>query len=892
MTLELETRNGQNEGVMVKGNAIAGTAKARAFEVLGWQQAYAAGPAVCGGKGYNLGRLDRYGFRVPRGGTIPAGWYTAMLNVAPEPALSFLRSVPGEAATQPAVLRALDEIRYELENAQLPAHMHSALAEFLATQGLTGATVSVRSSATAEDSARASFAGIHRSILGVRGMEAVSRAVLQCYASLWTPQALAYRRRMNFADDQVQCAAAICEMVRAEGEDEPHTAGVGFTFDPVSGRRDLVVIDAAPGLGEAVVSGRVDPQRIVFRNVKGKLVLDSRSAGPALLPPPRERELATLLMRLHWAFGDGQDPQDVEWAFDGRDIWILQVRPATNVRRFLPAPVSALPRHWSTANIKDAVPGVVCALSWSSLKDAVDAIAFGAATSTGYEIAAGAELVRRFEGRGYFELTLMQWVMYDALGIMPAELVKSIGGHQPEIPVPGDPKKGKDGRRRSMAMLRLLRRLLGIEKELARIVGGRNERLRKLAALDVTTLRPGDIAALFGTLEFGHDSLDTATGLANSAEGPWELALESVLKPVFGEQSRPLMGRLLAGTGSVTSAEHGYAIFELAAAARADRAALNWLYSGARATEWVELPADSKFRRQLEEFLAEYGHRAVYEADHLNPRWAEDPTYILEQVRFLLANPHAPNPREGAQRVREAAEGEVRTAAGWRAPVVFWLTGRLRRAMAVREAAKSAMVASAVPFRRLTLEIGRRLVKAGHLDDARQIFHLTYADLVCWLAGQWDGAGARELALDRARQREAWLAKEAPPDVITEEADGRVSAPAVQMVAAGDVWSGIGAAPGHARGLVRIVHHPNDARDLAAGEVLVAPSTDPGWTPLFLRASAIVMASGGYLSHGSIVAREYGIPAVVNLPGILTKVRNGDMLVVDGDRGVVTRESQ
>jgi pyruvate,water dikinase len=146
--------------------------------------------------------------------------------------------------------------------------------------------------------------------------------------------------------------------------------------------------------------------------------------------------------------------------------------------------------------------------------------------------------------------------------------------------------------------------------------------------------------------------------------------------------------------------------------------------------------------------------------------------------------------------------------------------------------------------------------------------------------------------LDRARQREAWLAKEAPPDVITEEADGRVSAPAVQMVAAGDVWSGIGAAPGHARGLVRIVHHPNDARDLAAGEVLVAPSTDPGWTPLFLRASAIVMASGGYLSHGSIVAREYGIPAVVNLPGILTKVRNGDMLVVDGDRGVVTRESQ
>jgi phosphoenolpyruvate synthase/pyruvate phosphate dikinase len=146
-------------------------------------------------------------------------------------------------------------------------------------------------------------------------------------------------------------------------------------------------------------------------------------------------------------------------------------------------------------------------------------------------------------------------------------------------------------------------------------------------------------------------------------------------------------------------------------------------------------------------------------------------------------------------------------------------------------------------------------------------------------------------AADRARQREAWLAEDPPADVITEEPDGRVSTPAAVVPHAGDAWSGIGAAPGRARGVARIIHHPDQGRALAAGEVLVAPSTDPGWTPLFLRASAIVMASGGYLSHGAIVARDYGIPAVVNIPGILSEMRQGDMVVVDGDNCSVVRET-
>src|SRR5262249_50613550 len=150
---------------------------------------------------------------------------------------------------EPAVTAALEQIRQALESAKLPVALVSGLSRFLEEHGLAGRRVSVRSSATSEDGARASFAGIHRSYLDVCGITEISRAILGCYASLWTPQALAYRRRMNFAENDVECAVAICEMVDA------HCAGVAFSFDPVSGRRDLIVIDAAPGLGEAVVSG-------------------------------------------------------------------------------------------------------------------------------------------------------------------------------------------------------------------------------------------------------------------------------------------------------------------------------------------------------------------------------------------------------------------------------------------------------------------------------------------------------------------------------------------------------------------------------------------------------------------------------------------------------------
>ena len=211
-----------------------------------------------------------------------------------------------EQATAPEMASALEEVRIAFDTPDRIAAIDAAIAGFLRDTGLIRSSLAVRSSAMGEDSARASFAGIHQSRLKVRGQGDVARAVAACYGSLWTPQALAYRRHMGYRDHDVLCAVVLCEMVAAAGADEPVAAGVGFTADPLTGRRDLLAIDAGRGLGEAVVSGRINPQRIVFRLAKDRLLMHARGAGPALLTPRAELELAETLLRVHWALGEGQ----------------------------------------------------------------------------------------------------------------------------------------------------------------------------------------------------------------------------------------------------------------------------------------------------------------------------------------------------------------------------------------------------------------------------------------------------------------------------------------------------------------------------------------------------------------------------------------------------------
>jgi rifampicin phosphotransferase len=773
-------------------------------DFLDWRQAFQAGPAVCGGKGYNLARLARYGFSVPTGGVLPVG--------APLSAI-------------PAGLGRLQ---------------------------LSDAILAVRSSATAEDSARASFAGIHRSFLNVRGTAAVEQAAEAAIDSLQTPQAIAYRRRMGFRDEEVRCAVVLCEMVQAR------SAGVAFSCDPATGRRDLILIDAAEGSGEGVVSGRVNPRRSVWRNQRGRLIRETADAANSWLPLEIEEELAHQVWRVQWALGDGQDPQDVEWAFDGERLWLLQARPVTRPPRAGWAETAALRRYWSTANLKDNQPGISCELSWSMLTAIVGDALYATLYAVRYAMPPGMEIVRRFHGRGFFDLTNMQWAFYDAFGVPPAKTAQLIGGHQPEIAVPANPLAGREGRRRGFASLRLLRLLWNHPRRAQAAIAKQMDYQRGMVNKDWRATSRAGLYDALAEIAAVQNAFIPVFGLANASSGPWQQTLDGLI------QDGGLIARLQAGSGAVASAEHGYRLYDLALG-----------------------------RSTLEEFLRDFGHRAVYETDIANPRWAEDPSWVLEQVEIIRRNPPARDPRQTAAATRREAERELRRRFGWRARLLFWLVRKLNASMAAREGTKSAMVALIAPVRRIVLEIGRRLVAAGQLDAPEQAFQLAHVDLTCWLCGYWDGSGARELCGDRALLRKQWLA-EPCPDVIAEEPDGRMvstsHAPAPSSNSA--AWTGIAVSAGAATGPARRVRSPSDAAHLREGDILVAPSTDPGWTPLFLRASAIVMETGGYLSHGAIVAREYGIPAVANVPGILDALEDGESLTVDGCAGRVWRADQ
>jgi pyruvate,water dikinase len=509
------------------------------------------------------------------------------------------------------------------------------------------------------------------------------------------------------------------------------------------------------------------------------------------------------------------------------------------------------------------------------------------------------ETVRRFAGRAYFDLTALQWAFYDAMGVLPRDANVSLGGHQPEIPVSSDPFVGLAGQWRQFRGVKLVFKLIAFARKYETMIRRTFELAARLRETDWRRLTGAQTAERLQEVADAQARFAVPFQMGNTAAGVWHEPLLMLLKLYLpAEQAKATAARLMTGSGMVASAEHGYRLLEVAEAARGEAAAREYLdRTPPDPHGWRKLPEVSPFRRAMEAFLAEFGHRGIYEIDMANPRWSEDPTYLLEQVRSMLAAGAGGLDRRTARARRAAAEAELAKCPWWLRPLLRRVVFRARVAAAQRENGKSTLVALLWPMRIAALEVARRLMEQGRLVTPEDVFTLTWSDLLSYLHGEWDGAGAADLVADRKAVIERWRTQN-PPDAFVVDAFGREAempkspaAPAAPTAPApavdGRVLTGTAASAGRATGKARIIRHPDEGARLLAGEVLVAPSTDPGWTPLFLRASAVVMEVGGYLSHGAIVAREYGIPAVVNVPKLLEKVTDGARLVVDGDAGRV-----
>lgn len=864
--------------------------------VMNYAAAFAAGPEQVGGKGWNLARLARYGFSVPAGGVLCADGYVRVLAAEHfrGPLSGFARYTAHDASST-EVTAALKRFAEEVRKETLPADVADGIGLFLTEHHLIDKRLAIRSSAVGEDGTEHSFAGIHESCLNVVGVNEVLQAVLNCYASLWTPQALAYRRRMNVDDRDVACAVVICEMVSGP-EGQPVAAGVAFSCDPRSGRRDVLTVNCAAGLGDVVVRGDMTPDEYVL-NAHDTTIIESRvERGSPLLDDAQIATLGRLVWRVQWALGDGQEPQDIEWAFDGRQFWLLQSRPVTRLPRWTFPELAGQPSMWSNANVKDSFPAPATIITWSMMEAVVRNVLFASLNLVRYPLPVGMQVMRRFAGRFYFDLAILQWAMYDAIGIMPSETNRTTGGFQPEVRVPaGNPLRGRAGLTRSWRRLQMLWGLARFRRQLPRDIETIFRENRDAREMKLASLSDRELLTEFRRRVNIGNTFTPDIQLAAAYYGAWMTVLQDLLGRLTRDRQQSLVTRLLAASGGVASAEHGYRLIDLAELVRIEPLAQAALDSN-DAHAWRTLPANSPFRQAFERYLDEYGHRCVCEMDFASPRWRVDPAYLLEQICGLSEMTPDFDPRERAAQVRLNAETELHRLNWLVRTLASWMLSRTRTGAALRESAKSAAAASVELIQLVLLEVGERMVERELVHMASDVFHLTIPDLEAYLCGDWSGDGAADLVEDRRRCLDNW-ANESAPDVIVDgqpqTAESLAGKPALGASARDQAdnelkaWRGVAAGPGKAAGNACVITAAPLGSQLAPGDVLVAPSTDPAWTPLFLRASALVMETGGYLSHGAIVAREFGIPSVVNIPGIMTEVVTGDRINVDGDLGAV-----
>ena len=789
---------------------------------------------LAGGKGANLGELVAAGFPVPEGFFVSTAAYDSVVQQAGLTALITERTSDDGATIRAAIVQAA-----------VPDAVAAAITG--AYTDLGGGPVAVRSSATTEDLAGAASAGQQDSFLNVIGPEAVFEAVRRCWASLWTDRAIAYRRRQGMDGADLRIAVVVQRMVDAEA------AGVMFTADPVTGARDEVVVDASRGLGEAVVSGLVTPEHYRL-DARGQVLEHTMGRAEVvthtLLPEPALTELAALGRAVAEHFGK---PQDIEWAYaDGR-IWLVQARPMTA----LPPPPLKLSR------IRRRI---------------------------------GLQLMDYMSARPY-PLDMSGWVR-PGIGRMVERMLGEIVGVRVSIDENLPERDGvverfippapRPTRATPVALARLVRRAVHFDP--ARWTEDARFRRFDTGMSELAAIDPGRLGwtELLQLSRRALEVADLVTDLRVDYLPATGVALGRLRALLTLLRSSDPLGLIVAGAKTRTG-DANRAVQELANVVRADpvlRDAFTRLDPATLTHRLTDDASFGRFRGTLQPFLREYGHRETLSPLMITaPTWSDDPMPVLGMVKVLVEE-RAPTDGPGP-----AVEAEHRLLSH------PWLRSPRRRAAARRiiEAARQGVAfredthfhgTRAMPIlRRALLEAGRRLENAGILSTAEDVFHLNLEELEAVVSPDRLAAAEadrlRATAADRAARR---AELEGSPMIAA--ADLRDPARDSKALA-----SGVAASGGQATGPVRVIREPAEFGLMRSGDVLVCPYTNPAWTPLFLRAAAVVVDSGGVGSHAAIVAREYGIPAVMGTGTGTTVLTDGQRVTVDGNAGLVTAET-
>lgn len=874
---------------------------------------------LAGGKGASLGELISAGFSVPPGFCLTTVAYQQGAQAAGLDAVLAAYLPEGGTESPEQLAELARAARVCLQCAPLPEQVVVSLVEayHILGKGLP-LPVAVRSSATAEDLPFASFAGQQETSLNVVGPDALLSAVRDCWASLWTERAVSYRAGLGIDQRSVRIAVVVQQMVEAE------VAGVLFTANPLTGRRRQAVIDANPGLGEAVVSGATNPDHFVVTTSTGEIVecrpgdkrviirgvagggterLDEVDRSHDLcLSEAQLRTLAALGAQVEALYGT---PQDIEWALDqAGHFWLTQARPVTTL---YPLPESApsgddTVRVYFSANVLQGVYGPLTPMGIATFR----LIGSTIAKIVGFpprDLQHGPGAFTVAASRIFIDVTAAlrhsfgRTFLINVVGRF-AE-ARSVDLFRQAVT---DPRLALNSRS-PLPLLRvafhlLIKRglILYLFQVLFRPAAARARVARIEARLRTPDVLPvgADATAYLDAYERLLQKDTVSRILSIFPAIPVGFAAYGLARRLLKDLATPdELQRVIQGLPANPTTEMDLALWGLFQQIQSDPEVVRALrdqtpWQLAQAYRMGRLPA--VLQQGLMDFLSRYGHRGVAEIDLGLPRWSEDPSHLLGALaNYLRLDDASLAPDIQFQRSVQEAEATVAALTRRAMQRSRWLGMRvgfcLRRARALigwREMPKFCLVLLLARARKLLWTVGDALAQAGRIDVSDDIFFLTPQEARAALAG----ADMHEVIHERRTNYQQEGRRRHIPRVLL--SDGSEPAPdPVETLSAS--LRGTPASPGRVTARARVIVNPTGAH-LEPGEILVAPSTDPGWTPLFLTASGLVMEMGGAISHGAVVAREYGIPAVVGVPGATERITTGQRIILDGSEGTVTLE--
>ncbi|MCE7984443.1 MAG: phosphoenolpyruvate synthase [Caldilinea sp. CFX5] len=848
-----------------------------------------------GGKGASLARLVRAGLPVPPGFHITTAAYRRFVQENGFADAILTAAAQAQTADPASLERAAAAIQSLIGQGTIPDDIAALIRQWYGNLGDDNPAVAVRSSATAEDLPELSFAGQQETYLNVRGGENVLAAVKRCWASLWTARVLGYRARQGIHSAEVSLAVVVQQLVPAEA------AGILFTANPLTGSHDEMMINAAWGLGEAIVGGQVTPDTLVVNKQTGALIFQEitdkavttvrvpsgtrEEATPAAqrtqaaLQPAQATKLAQLGGQIERLYGQ---PMDIEWARHEGRFFILQARPITALSAAPATLTWPLPRtggQYARSSVIELLPDPLSPLFATLALPLWDAA-----------------MRQLFQTIGF-------------VGLLPDQMLVTINQYA-----------YYDFGMSAGQSLRMVGRILGGVPKLARLLGSAYTRWA-----DVAHPRYKAVVDSWATRDLratpAAQLLDGVYAIVSAAAAHY-LAVQSGILPVAyasealftlaynrlarGEGDPPALTFMLGFDSEPIRAEKS--LYDLAGWAQAQPTLAAYLANRPSAEIAAAYQADStpsadvatwqEFKRRFGAHLARFGY-AVYDLDFAKPLPADDPAPLLETLKHFLAgqgrSPYARQAAAAAAR-EQATQSLPARLRGARLRLFRWLLPIAQRYAPLREDALAEVGLGWPLVRRMLHEVGERLVAAGALAARDDLFWLKWKELISAVLTLDAHQALSDFRPLVAERRAAWARAHAvtPPVTLPVKGGARLWGidfsrlmPAHTDQAAGGAIKGIGASPGRVTGVARVIHGPGEFDQMQQGDILVAKITTPAWTPLFALAAGVVTDVGGPLSHSSIVAREYHIPAVLGTGVATARLYSGQRITVDGDNGMV-----